>query len=136
MHAFLWFMSLVLLSVPVAMFVVLGILIADIAGRPVERMEGIVASRKWHAASVSLTTIAVVTPGGQVGTGVVPTADPEKYEVCLQLEDQRRCAAVRPAHFEMLPPGTRIAALARRGRLTGRIRIVRVLDRGEEAAPP
>ncbi|KAA2211154.1 hypothetical protein F0Q34_21645 [Pseudoroseomonas oryzae] len=78
-----------------------------------------------------MTPAAVVTPGGQVGTAVVPTTDPERYEVCLQLEDQRPCAAVRSAHFEMLRPGSQVAALVRRGRLTDRIRISRVLDRGE-----
>ncbi|WP_206668133.1 hypothetical protein, partial [Teichococcus oryzae] len=125
--AVLWFMSLGLL----AMVVALGVFITDVVGRPTERMEGVVASRNWRAASASVTPAAVVTPGGQVGTAVVPTTDPERYEVCLQLEDQRPCAAVRSAHFEMLRPGSQVAALVRRGRLTDRIRISRVLDRGE-----
>ena len=127
LSALLWFMSLAL----VAMFAALGVFIADFTGRPAERMEGIVVTRTWRAAPASVTAAAVVMPNGQMGTTIVPTTDPERYEVCLQLEGQQPCATVRPAHFELLQPGSQVAALARRGRFTGWIRIVRVLDRGE-----
>ncbi|MFC3127486.1 hypothetical protein ACFOD4_20675 [Pseudoroseomonas globiformis] len=120
-------MSLAVLGTVVA----LGLFIVDFAGRPLERIEGVVANRSWRAASGSMASVAVVTTSGQVGTTMVPTTGPERYEAYLQLEDQRPCAAVWPAHYETLRPGSQVAALVRRARLRDRIRISRVLDRGE-----
>lgn len=97
--------------------------LADVTGRPLERHEAVVVSRSWRPASATVTVVPVIGSNGQVGTALVPGHEPERTTVCLRLGEQVPCARVRPGRFEALRPGTRVTVLARRGRLSGTLRI-------------
>ena len=106
----------------------LAFTLADFAFRPVERLEGVVLSRTWRPASSGMTVAPVISANGQVSTAVVPDHEPERYVVCLRIGDQAPCVRVRPARFEVLRPGTPVAVLARRGRISGSLSVSELLE--------
>lgn len=102
--------------------------LADFAWRPVERLEAVVLSRSWQPASAGMAVAPVISANGQAGTAFVPQQEPERYTVCFRLEGQVPCAPVRPGRYEALRPGTAVAVLARRGRISGRLSVSEVLE--------
>ena len=59
---------------------------------------------------------------------MVPDHEPERYVVCLRIDGQAPCVRVRPARFEVLRPGTPVAVLARRGRISGSLSVSELLE--------
>lgn len=106
----------------------LAFTLADFAWRPVERLEGVVLGRSWRPASSGMTVAPVISANGQVSTAVVPDHEPERYTVCLRIDGQAPCVRVRPARFEALRPGTPVAVLARRGRISGSLSVSELLE--------
>lgn len=96
MSSMAWFMSIALIATA---GLLVGVVV-DLTGQPTERREAVVVRRAWRPVNDTLSVQSVITTSGQVATVMVSDRDPERYEVCLQIDGQQPCAQVRPARFK------------------------------------
>ncbi|RKK04678.1 hypothetical protein EBE87_23115 [Pseudoroseomonas wenyumeiae] len=88
MSSMAWLMSIALIATA---GLLVGVVV-DLTGQPTERREAVVVRRVWRPTTDTLSVQPVITTSGQITTVMVSDRDPERYEVCLQIDDQQPCA--------------------------------------------